>query len=146
MEDLSRLTKLGSNVTAYKYDEPKKEMLEIFENKKQERPYLIELVCPEFTSLCPKTGQPDFATITIKYSPKKHCIETKSLKLYLFSYRNSGAFMESITNKILDDLVDICKPRSMEVVGDFNARGGITLKVRATYHDPSMFASEDRTK
>jgi len=89
--------------------------------------------CPEFTCLCPKTGQPDFATIRIRYIPDKICIELKSLKFYLWSFRSEGAFHEAVTNRILDDLVAACRPRSMRVEADFNVRGGIHTVVTATY-------------
>ena len=89
--------------------------------------------CPEFTSLCPKTGQPDFGTIRIRYIPDKLCIELKSLKLYLWSYRNEGAFYEKVVNMILNDLVAACRPRWMEVAGDFNVRGGIATRVTAVH-------------
>ncbi len=89
--------------------------------------------CPEFTSICPVTGQPDFGTIRIRYVPDQQCIELKSLKLYLWSYRQEGAFHEAVTNNILDDLVAACAPRQMTVVGDFNVRGGITTVVTAEF-------------
>ncbi|MDH4101717.1 MAG: preQ(1) synthase [Nitrospirota bacterium] len=104
--------------------QPTKE-LESFPNPNPGRPYDIRMECPEFTCLCPKTGQPDFATITITYVPDKLCVELKSLKLYLWSYRNEGAFHEAVTNRILDDLVGACSPHFMEVVADFYVRGGI---------------------
>ena len=104
-------------------------MLETFPNPGAARSYAITCECPEFTCLCPKTGQPDFATIMIKYVPDKLCIELKSLKLYLWSYRNEGAYHEAVTNKILSDLVFACQPRWMEVVSRFNVRGGITTTV-----------------
>ena len=107
--------------------------LETFANPRPERDFAINMECPEFTCVCPKTGQPDFATIRITYVPDKICLELKSLKLYLWSYRNQGAFHEAVTNKILDDLVAACKPRQMTVVGDFNVRGGIHTTVTATY-------------
>jgi len=103
---------------------PTKE-LEIFSNPHPERDYLISFECPEFTCLCPKTGQPDFATIRIRYVPDQQCVELKSLKLYLWSYRNEGAFHEAVTNRIMDDIVAATKPRFIEVVGDFMVRGGI---------------------
>lgn len=112
--------------------------LETFTNPQPDRDYVIESVCPEFTSLCPKTGQPDFATITIRYTPNKLCIELKSLKLYLWSYRNEGAFFETVTNQVLNDLVVACSPRWMEVVGAFNVRGGITTTVTATHGKRSV--------
>ena len=109
--------------------------LETFPNPKPDRDYEVVMDCPEFTSVCPKTGQPDFGKITIRYIPHELCIELKSLKLYLWSYRNEGAFYEKVTNQILDDLVAACHPRSMEVVGDFNVRGGIGTQIKATYHN-----------
>ena len=110
--------------------------LETFANPRPERDFAINMECPEFTCVCPKTGQPDFATIRITYVPDKICLELKSLKLYLWSYRNQGTFHEAVTNKILDDLVAACKPRHMTVVGDFNVRGGIHTTVTATYRQP----------
>jgi len=107
--------------------------LETFHNPQSERDYEIAFDCPEFTCLCPKTGQPDFATIRIRYVPDKTCVELKSLKLYLWSYRNEGAFHEAVTNQILDDLVAATKPRWMSVEGDFFVRGGIHTVVRAAY-------------
>ena len=99
--------------------------LEVFDNPNADRDYLISFDCPEFTCLCPRTGQPDFATIRIRYVPDRLCVELKSLKLYLWSYRNEGAFHEAVTNRILDDLVAATSPRFIEVVGDFWIRGGI---------------------
>ncbi|MGQ0792734.1 MAG: preQ(1) synthase [Deltaproteobacteria bacterium] len=110
--------------------------LETFANQYQGRDYEIEITCPEFTSVCPKTGQPDFAVIKIKYVPDKLCVELKSLKLYMFSYRNVGEFHEHVTNKILDDFIEACLPKRAEVVGDFNVRGGIKTVVRASYAKP----------
>jgi len=109
--------------------------LEVFPNPRPEREYEITFDCPEFTCLCPRTGQPDFATIRILYTPSKSCIELKSLKLYLWSYRDRGAFHEEVTNRILDDLVTACAPHRMKVVGDFLIRGGIHTTVTATYSD-----------
>lgn len=103
--------------------------IEIFPNPFPERDYTIDMECPEFTCLCPKTGQPDFATLFISYVPDKLCIELKSLKIYLTSYRNEGGFHEKVVNIILDDLVSACKPRKMTIVGDFNVRGGIHTTV-----------------
>ncbi|HWP46910.1 MAG TPA: preQ(1) synthase [Candidatus Limnocylindrales bacterium] len=108
-------------------------MLETFENQYKGREYTVSMICPEFTSVCPKTGQPDFGTIKIEYVPDQKCIELKSLKLYLFSYRNQGIFYEHVINKILDDLVEACQPIRMTVVGDFNVRGGIKSIVTAEY-------------
>jgi len=110
--------------------------LEIFPNPRPERDYEINMECPEFTCVCPRTGQPDFVTMRINYVPDQHCIELKSLKLYLWSYRDQGTFHEAVTNKILDDLVAACHPRRMTIVGDFNMRGGIHTTVTATYQKP----------
>jgi 7-cyano-7-deazaguanine reductase len=107
--------------------------LETFENPRPGRNYVIRMVCPEFTCVCPMTGQPDFATITLEYTPDQTCVELKSLKLYLWSYRDEGAFHEAVTNQILDDLVAAISPRSMTVTGAFNVRGGITTEVVASY-------------
>ncbi len=107
--------------------------LEHFPNPNLGRNYLIQFECPEFTCLCPKTGQPDFATIRIEYVPDKLCVELKSLKLYLWSYRNEGAFHEAVTNKILDDLVKTIQPRRIKVTGDFFIRGGIHTVVTAEH-------------
>jgi 7-cyano-7-deazaguanine reductase len=112
--------------------------LETFKNSHPDRDYEVEMECPEFTCLCPKTGQPDFAEIEISYIPDKLCIELKSLKLYLWSYRNEGAFHEKVINDILDDLVEVSSPRWMEVIGDFNVRGGIHTTVSASYQDPKI--------
>ena len=106
-------------------------MLETFPNPNPERDYYIEFRCPEFTCVCPRTGQPDFATMHIRYVADETCVELKSLKLYLFSFRDVGAFHEAVVNKILDDLVELLSPRFMEVLGDFNIRGGIHTKVTA---------------
>ncbi len=110
--------------------------LETFPNPRPEREFEIAIDCPEFTSMCPKTGLPDFGTIRIRYVPDRLCLELKALKYYLVGYRNQGMFYEAVTNTILDDLVAACRPRRMTVVGDFTARGGITTKVTAEYaHD-----------
>jgi 7-cyano-7-deazaguanine reductase len=108
-----------------------REKLELFENPCPERDYVIMIRCPEFTSLCPKTGQPDFGAIVIEYSPDKLCIELKSLKFYMQTYRNEGIFYEALTNDILDDLSHACKPRWMKVTSRFTPRGGITTEVIA---------------
>jgi 7-cyano-7-deazaguanine reductase len=107
--------------------------IDTFANPRPERDYEINMECPEFTCVCPKTGQPDFATIKITYVPDQRCIELKALKLYLWSYRDEGAFHEAVINRILDDLVAACRPRTMTVVGDFNVRGGIHTTVTATH-------------
>ena len=107
--------------------------LETFPNPRPEREYTIDIRCPEFTSVCPKTGQPDFGEIHIAYTPAETCIELKSLKYYLQAYRNQGIFYEAVTNRILDDLVACCQPRRMRVTGAFSARGGITTTVVADF-------------
>ena len=107
--------------------------IETFPNPRPEREYEIAIECPEFTSMCPKTGLPDFGVIRIRYTPAARCIELKALKYYLLEFRNKGIFYEAATNQILDDLVAACGPRRMTVTGDFTARGGITTKVTATF-------------
>jgi 7-cyano-7-deazaguanine reductase len=107
--------------------------LETFANPRPERDYEIAIECPEFTSMCPKTGLPDFGVIRIVYTPDAQCVELKSLKYYLLEFRNKGIFYEAVTNQILDDLVALCGPRRMTVTGDFTARGGITTKVTAEF-------------
>ena len=108
-------------------------ILDTFDNPRPERDYEIKFVFPEFTSVCPVTGQPDFATITITYVPDKRCVEMKSLKLYFFAFRNKGIFYEAVTNTILDDLVAVLKPRRMKVVGEFAVRGGTAGIVTVEY-------------
>ena len=117
-------------------------LLETFENEFPIRDYTIIHTSPEFTSLCPKTGQPDFATIEIDYIPDKLCVELKSLKLYLNSYRNDGVFFESVTNRILEDLVEVCSPRYMLVTAEFNVRGGISSVVEAEYESEDIWGDE----
>jgi 7-cyano-7-deazaguanine reductase len=107
--------------------------LETFDNPQPEREYEIAIRCPEFTCLCPRTGQPDFATLHIRYAPARACVELKSLKLYLHSFRNRGGFHEALTNEILDDLVGALAPRWMELRGEFNVRGGIYTTVVACH-------------
>lgn len=108
-------------------------LLETFPNPELERDYVIEHIASEFTSMCPKTGQPDFATVTVRYIPDALCIELKSLKLYYHSFRNDGVYYEKAINQILDDLVSVCAPKWMEVCGEFNVRGGISSTVTAAY-------------
>jgi 7-cyano-7-deazaguanine reductase len=110
--------------------------LETFPNPNPERDYLIEHTCPEFTALCPKTGQPDFATLVIRYVPDRRCVELKSLKMYLGGYRNLGIYYEAVTNRILEDLVEVMKPRSLVLEGRFGVRGGISSVVTASYEKP----------
>src|SRR5262249_23598336 len=112
---------------------PSAEQLETFPNPYAGRGYTIEIVCPEFTSLCPMTGQPDFGTITFTYVPAERCVELKSLKLYLQRYRNQGVFYEHIVNRLLDDFVAACQPVHCQVVGAFTPRGGISTTVRSVY-------------
>jgi 7-cyano-7-deazaguanine reductase len=108
-------------------------MLETFANQYPVRDYTIEIVCPEFTSVCPQTGQPDFGTLTITYTPEAKCVELKSLKLYLQLFRNEGIFYETVTNRILDDLVAVLQPRRIKLVAAFTPRGGITTTVTAEF-------------
>lgn len=110
--------------------------LETFPNPRPGREFEIAIDCPEFTSMCPKTGLPDFGTIHITYVPDASCIELKALKYYLLDFRNKGIFYESVTNQILDDLVGACSPLRMRVVGEFTPRGGIKTSVTATYEKP----------
>lgn len=108
-------------------------ILEIFPNPNPERDYTIHIRMPEFTCLCPKTGQPDFATLKLDYVPNQACLELKSLKLYIWSFRDVGAFHEAVTNQILDDFVSACTPRFMRLTSDFNVRGGLYTEVVAEY-------------
>ena len=110
--------------------------LETFPNPNPERDYTIRIRIPEFTCLCPKTGQPDFATLHVAYVPDRRCIELKSLKLYIWSFRDEGAFHEAVTNRVLTDLVAACAPRFMRVNAEFNVRGGIYTQVVAEYRQP----------
>jgi 7-cyano-7-deazaguanine reductase len=113
-------------------------MIETFPNPRPGREFEIAIDCPEFTSMCPKTGLPDFGIIHIRYVPDAQCIELKALKYYLLDYRNKGIFYESATNQILDDLVAACAPKRMTVEGEFTPRGGITTTVTATYTQPGQ--------
>jgi 7-cyano-7-deazaguanine reductase len=108
-------------------------VLDVFDNPHPDREYDIEHVCPEFTSVCPITGQPDFATIRVQYVPDRHCVELKSLKLYLWKFRDEGHFYEDVTNLILDDLVSAMDPIRIQVIGEFNVRGGIRSTVRVAH-------------
>ena len=105
----------------------------MFDNPKPSRDYRVEFVFPEFTSVCPVTGQPDFATITLRYVPDKWCVEMKSLKLYYYAYRNKGIFYEGVVNTIADDLIEVLKPRKLTVIGAFNVRGGTAGTVTVEY-------------
>lgn len=111
--------------------------LETFENPNAERDYTIRISTPEFTCLCPKTGQPDFATLDIEYVPNELCIELKAYKLYIWSFRDRGTFHEAVTNEILDNLVRVCKPRFMRLTAEFNVRGGVYTTVVAEHKDPA---------
>jgi 7-cyano-7-deazaguanine reductase len=121
--------------------QPSKE-LELFPNPQPERDYTIRISIPEFTCLCPKTGQPDFATLLLEYIPDRQCVELKSLKMYVWSFRNEGAFHEAVTNEILDDLVKATAPRFMRLSADFNVRGGIGTKVIAEHRAADWQAPE----
>jgi 7-cyano-7-deazaguanine reductase len=120
--------------------------LESFDNPAPGRDYEIEHVAPEFTSVCPVTGQPDFGTITVRYVPDRRCVELKSLKLYLVGYRDRGVFYEAVVNRILDDLVAALAPRRMEVVGEFRVRGGIASTVRAAHPAPGRARARGRAR
>ena len=124
-EDLDSLKSLGRRAEAPTTYDPS--VLEAFANRHPDRDYWVTFTAPEFTTLCPKTGQPDFATLTIRYIPAKRLVESKSLKLYLFGFRSHGDFHEDVVNVIYDDLTRLLKPKYMEVVGKFAARGGITI-------------------
>lgn len=139
MKDKSKdkgLTLLGSEIR-----QPTKK-LETFPNQHPGRRYMVTLECPEFTCLCPVTGQPDFAKITIRYIPNERILESKSLKLYLWSFREEGVFHEHVTNVILDDLIKTLEPWYCRVVGEFNTRGGIAITVQATYQHPEDLREE----
>jgi len=133
------LTLLGNSQASFPAS-PREARIETFPNPCPKRDFWIRIDSPEFTSLCPVTGQPDFAEICIQYVPDQKCVETKSLKLYLSSYRNVPSFNEAVVNRILDDLVSACKPRRMRIEGKFVARGGLSLSVVAEHpsgnHNP----------
>ena len=133
-KELEGVTLLGNNNTKYEKDYAP-QVLETFQNKHTENEYLVTFNCPEFTSLCPKTGQPDFAKIIISYIPAEKMVESKSLKLYLFSFRNHGDFHEDCVNIIMKDLVKLMKPKYLEVIGIFTPRGGISIYPFANYAD-----------
>ncbi|MEI6177072.1 MAG: preQ(1) synthase [Verrucomicrobiota bacterium] len=136
-DDLSTLTLLG-RPGARLPSSPEEARLEVFPNHRPGRRYWITLNCPEFSSLCPVTGQPDSARIVIRYVPGDRCVETKSLKFYLASYRNQPAFNEEIVNRILDDLVSAIQPQELIVRGEFAPRGGIQLTTEATYPESAV--------
>ncbi len=114
-----------------------KATLETFENTYPGRDYTIEITCPEFTSMCPKTGQPDFGTLTFTYVPDKQCVELKSLKLYLQKFRNEGIFYENVTNRILDDVASVVQPREMTLIAQWTPRGGISSRIVVSYQAKS---------
>ena len=120
--------------------------IDTWTNQYSDREYTIELTVSEFTCVCPKTGLPDFATIKICYVPEQKCIELKSFKEYIVFYRNAGIFHEHVVNKILDDFVRACEPRSVEIIGDFNVRGGIKTVIKANYQKPAFERSEREEK
>ena len=135
-DEMKDLTLLGNQKTTYTYEyDPS--ILESFDNRHVDNDYFIKFNCPEFTSLCPITGQPDFATIYISYIPDKLCVESKSLKLYLFSYRNHGDFHENCINTIGKDLIDLLQPRYLEVWGKFTPRGGLSIDPYFNYGKPN---------
>jgi 7-cyano-7-deazaguanine reductase len=119
-------------------DDYLRNVLETFDNQYPQRDYTVEIVCPEFTSVCPKTGQPDFGTLSISYVPEAKCVELKSLKLYLQQFRNEGIFYENVTNRILDDLVAVLHPRRLTLTAAFTPRGGITTKVIVSYQQSAI--------
>lgn len=134
-EGIENLTLLGNQNTKYRFDyDPS--VLEAVANAHPDRDYFVKFNCPEFTSLCPKTGQPDFAAIYISYIPDKVIVESKSLKLYLFSFRNHGAFHEDCVNMIMDDLIHLLDPRYIEVWGRFLPRGGLSIDPYCNYGRP----------
>lgn len=144
-EELSGVTLLGNQDTQYKYDY-NPDVLEVFENKHSENEYLVSFDAYEFTSLCPKTGQPDFAKIFISYIPRKKMVESKSLKLYLFSFRNHGDFHEDCMNIIMKDLWNLMNPKYLEVFGVFTPRGGIAIYPFVSWADNNHKKFEEKRK
>jgi 7-cyano-7-deazaguanine reductase len=138
MSDTKTLTKLGSQKTKYKTNKVDTNLLETFENQHPKNDYVIPFECFEFSSLCPKTGQPDMSTIYLTYIPNKKCVESKSLKLYLFSFRQTGEFMEDLTNRIMKDMIKLLDPKYIEVFSDFNSRGGIYLRPYCNYYQQGV--------
>lgn len=131
--NVDHLKNLGHVVPYDRYNNPSPKLLEVFDNPCKDRKYATQFVFEEFTSLCPKTGQPDFGVLDIQYFPDQYCLETKALKIYLGAYRQYGAFMEAVTNKILDDLVEVCDPHFMRIEARFNRRGGTDISVIVNY-------------
>ena len=144
-KELQGVTLLGNQGTEYRFGYTP-EVLETFENKHPEHDYVVTLDCPEFTSLCPKTGQPDFGRIVISYIPAERMVESKSLKLYLFSFRNHGDFHEDCVNIIMKDLIALMQPRYIEVKGLFNPRGGISILPFANYGDATHQALAEQRR
>ena len=140
-EEMKDITLLGNQGTTYEYDY-NPEVLESFDNKHPNNDYWVKFNCPEFTSLCPITGQPDFATIYISYIPDKKMVESKSLKLYLFSFRNHGDFHEDCVNIIMRDLIKLMEPKYIEVWGKFTPRGGISIDPYCNYGKPNTLFEE----
>ncbi|MFB5661317.1 preQ(1) synthase [Alteribacillus sp. HJP-4] len=144
-KDVDQLSHLGSENTVYTFEYDPTQ-LESFENNHPGRDYFVKFNCPEFTTLCPKTGQPDFATLYISYVPDKKMVESKSLKLYLFSFRNHGGFHEEAVNMIVNDLVELMDPRYLEVWGKFTPRGGISIDPYVNYGRPGTKYEEMAAK
>lgn len=140
MSDTKDLMQLGNKSTKYNYEKPDKNILETFDNVAGS--LVVPFICNEFTSICPVTGQPDYAKFEILYVPNKKCIESKSLKLYLGSFRNHGEFHEDVTNRIMEDIRGIIDPRFIRVFGDFNVRGGISIKPLALKFNEDVTALE----
>ncbi len=143
ISETAGLTKLGK-AASYRFDNPGPDILEAFPNRYPERDYVIQFEHPEVTSLCPMTGQPDFATIRVRYVAGERCVESKSFKLYMAAFRNHGSFMESLTNKIADDLVNVLAPRRLTVEGFFNVRGGTAITIRVEHLDRSLPAARQK--
>ena len=134
------MKQLGSKTTQYNYDKPDKNILETFDNVAGD--LVVPFICNEFTSICPVTGQPDYAKFEILYVPNEKCIESKSLKLYLGSFRNHGEFHEEVTNRMMEDIIEKIKPKFIRVFGDFNVRGGISIKPMALKFDKNLSETE----
>ena len=137
LKETAGLTRLGS-ASVRVFDAPDLSILEAFPNRYPGRDYVIRFEHPEFTSLCPMTGQPDFGRIILQYVPEAHCVESKSFKLYMGAFRNCGAFMESLTNRIADDLITLLAPRRLTLEGLFNVRGGTAISVRVEHLAPGL--------
>ena len=137
IEETAGLTKLGK-IERYRFDSPDACILEAFPNRFPQRDYVITFEHPEFTSLCPMTGQPDFGTIRLRYVADEKCVESKSFKLYMGAYRNQGTFMESLTNSIAEDLIKVLDPRRLTLEGLFNVRGGTQISVRVEHLKESL--------